>query len=114
MARRGTGKTLNASVLLTALALALATWTAAGAQAQPNVDELLLRIGERVTEFYKRAKNVICTETSTVQPIDSSHSTQGFARTVESELRVELDGGQTRWRSRNRAQNAEGKWPGTA
>jgi hypothetical protein len=80
-------------MLLTAVALG--TLTATPAQAQPNVDELLLRVGDRVAELYKRAKNVICIETSTVQPIDSSHSPQGFARTVESELRVEIDGGQT-------------------
>ena len=73
------------------LVLALLTLIAAGAQAQPDVDDLLLRVGERVGEFYKRATNVVCTETSTVLDIDSSHSPQGFARTVESELRVEVD-----------------------
>jgi hypothetical protein len=82
--------TLNAL----ALVVALASMTAAGAQAH-NVDELLIRVSERVAEFYQRAKNVICIETSTVQPIDSSHSPQGLARTVESELRVELDKGET-------------------
>ena len=81
-------------VLLAALALALVSLTAAGAQPQPNVDELLLRVGERIAEFYERAKNVICIETSTVPPIDSNHSPQGFARTVESELHVEIDRGQ--------------------
>ena len=78
-----------------AVALALAAMTAAGAQAQPNVDELLVRVGERVAEFYKRAKNVICIETSTVQPVDFNNSPEGFARTVESELRFEADNGQT-------------------
>ena len=85
---------VNLFVLTCALALALAAMTAAGAQAQPNVDELLVRVGERVAEFYKRAKNVICIETSTVQPIDFNNSPVGFARTVESELRVEADSGQ--------------------
>ncbi len=73
--------------------LALIAITAAGAQAQPEVDELLTRVGERVAEFYARAMNVICIERSTVQPIDLSDSLDGFARTVESELRVEADGG---------------------
>ena len=36
---------------------------------------------------------MICLETSTVQPIDRSYSSQGFARIVESELRVEAAGG---------------------
>jgi hypothetical protein len=94
-----------------ALALALATRTgefgttvrlradttpllAEAAQAQPDVEALLTRIGERVGEFYAATKNVICIETSTAQAIDFNSSPQGFARTVESELRVEADGGQ--------------------
>ena len=77
------------------LALALAAMTAAGAQAQPNVEELLVRVGERVAEFYRRAKNVICVETSTVQAVDFNNSPVGFVRTVESELHIEADGGQT-------------------
>jgi hypothetical protein len=80
--------------LLGAVALALAAMTAAGAQAQQNADELLVRVGERVAEFYRRAKNVVCIETSTVQPIDFNNSPEGFARTVESELRLEADNGQ--------------------
>jgi hypothetical protein len=82
-------------VLRCAMALVLPAMTAAGAQSQPNVDELLARVGDRVAEFYKRAKNVICIETSTVQAIDFNNSVVGFARTVESELRVEADSGET-------------------
>jgi hypothetical protein len=85
---------LNAIVLPGALALALAAMTAAGAQAQPHVDELLVRVGERVAEFYKRARNVICIETSRVQPVDFNNSPEGFVRTVESELHIEADSGQ--------------------
>jgi hypothetical protein len=88
---------LNAIVLPGALAVALAltAMTAAGAQAQPNVEELLARVGERVAEFYDHAKNVICIETSTVLPVDLNNSPDGFARTVESELHVEADSSQT-------------------
>ena len=85
---------MKAIVLPGALALALTTMTAAGAQPQPTVEGLLVRVGERVAEFYKLAKNVICIETSTVQPVDLSYSPYGFVRTVESELRVEADNGQ--------------------
>ena len=74
--------------LLAVLGVALTTATAG---AQPGVDELLARVSERVAAFYKRAQRVICIETSTVQPIDFSYSSQGFARTVESELRVEAE-----------------------
>lgn len=58
-----------------------------------GVEDLLRRVGERVAEFYSRVQNVLCIEISTVQPIDFNSSPQGFARTVESELRVERPGG---------------------
>jgi hypothetical protein len=87
-------KTLNAVVLAGALALPLAAMTTAGAQAQPSVEELLVRVGERVAAFYERARNVVCIETSTVQPVNLNNSPEGFVRTVESELHVEADSGQ--------------------
>jgi len=61
------------------------------AQTPPAVDELLVRVGERIAEYYRRAQNVICVEKSTVQPLGFNYSPQGFARTVESELHVEPD-----------------------
>jgi hypothetical protein len=81
-------------VLPGVLAFALAAMRATAAQVPPDVEELLVRVGERVAEFYKRASNVICIETSTVQPVDLGYSPYGFVRTVESELRVEADSGQ--------------------
>ena len=79
-------------VLLGGLLLALGTVVeAARPQVPSDIDDLLQRVGNRVAEFYDRAKTVVCIETSTVQPIDSGYSPQGFARTVESELRVEFD-----------------------
>lgn len=73
-------------------ALALTVIAAAGAQTQPNVDELLMHVGERIAAFYESARNVVCIEKSTVQGVDLSNSTVGFPRTVESELRVEASG----------------------
>jgi len=67
---------------------------APNAQAQPNLDELLTRVAERIAEFYKRAQRVICIETSRVQPIDLTYSSRGFARIVESELRVDAEDGE--------------------
>ena len=92
--RKGCGP-LDAIVLpgAVALALALAAMTVAGAPAQPNADEVLVRVGERIADFYKRVKNVICIETSTVQRVDVNSSPDGFARTVESELHFEADDG---------------------
>lgn len=81
------------AILPCALALTLPAMMAAAPQAQPNVEDLLVRVGERVAEFYRRATNVICIETSTVRAVDLSSSPVGFVRTVESELRVEADGG---------------------
>jgi hypothetical protein len=95
MPRLRSRKALNAVVLPGALALALASMTAAAAEPQPNVDDLLARVGERVAEFYTKAKNVLCIETSTVQGVDFNNSPEGFVRTVESELHVEADNGQT-------------------
>ena len=68
--------------------------TASGApQAEPDLAALLEAVANRVTTYYHRAQSVVCTETSTVQPIDRQWSVQGFARTVESELRLELEAG---------------------
>ena len=61
--------------------------------AQQDVDLLVSRVGERIAEFYKRAQTVVFTEKSTVQPIGLDFSPRGFARTVESELHVEMDAG---------------------
>jgi len=79
-------------VLPAILAIVFAMTNGSNAQ-QPAIDVLLARVGERVLHFYRQAQNVICIERSTVQPIDSSYSPQGFTRTVESELRIEADGG---------------------
>jgi len=89
----GSLRALTALALLAALEVALTTATAR-AQGQPTVDEMLSRVGERIAEFYKRAQHVICIETSRVQPIDLTFSSRGFARIVESELRVEAEGGE--------------------
>ena len=84
-------------VPLAALAAGIAfiAVTAAGAQVQPDVDELMARVSDRIADFYTRARNVICIERSTVQPIDLTNSLVGFSRTVESELHVEAASGQS-------------------
>jgi hypothetical protein len=94
-AGRWSGRARRALAVLAlpaALGVALTT-PAAGAEALPAIDELLARVSERIAEFYERVQHVICIETSTVQPIDFRFSTQGFARTVESELRMEVTSG---------------------
>jgi hypothetical protein len=75
--------------------LVAAAWGALGiaalAQSLPDIDGLLARVGERVADYYKRAQNLVCTEKSTVQSIGLDFSPIGFARVVESEMRVETD-----------------------
>jgi hypothetical protein len=51
----------------------------------------MTRVAERVAEYYRRAQSVICVEHSTVQPIQSNWTPDGFARSVESELRIESE-----------------------
>jgi len=80
-------RALIALTLPAAVAAALAT--PATAATTPSLDELLARVGQRIAEFYERAQHMVCIEKSTVQPIDRGMSPQGFARIVESELRVE-------------------------
>jgi hypothetical protein len=58
---------------------------------RPDVGTLIAQVGERVAVYYQRAQRLICLERSTVVPIGADWSMQGFARTIESELRVEID-----------------------
>ena len=72
--------------------LAVCAWSVlATAQVAPDIEPLMRLIGERVAEYQRRVQNVMCVERSTVQPIQSNLSPDGFSRTVESEVRVEFD-----------------------
>ena len=82
---------MRADRLIVTLALAV-SGLAAVEQAPPPIEELMTSVGARIAEYYRRAQSVICTEKSTVQPIGSNYTPYGFARTVESELRVESEG----------------------
>jgi hypothetical protein len=79
-------------VLVTA-ALAGSGWIVRASQTpeRPDVRALVAHVGERVAAYYHRAQQLICLERSTVVAVDRNWTAQGFARTVESELRVELD-----------------------
>ena len=75
-------------------ALAPSVWIAgAGATAAPrDAAGLISHVSERVAAYYQRAQGLICTERSTVIPLATDGSVPAFARTVESELRIEVDG----------------------
>jgi len=80
-------------MLLCCTAAATVAWIgpAAAARDQPDVGAVVSRVGERVAAYYQRAQRLICTERATVVPIRTDGGVQDFARTVDSELRVELD-----------------------
>jgi hypothetical protein len=80
-------------LLLVSSALAGSNWIllASAPVDRPDVSGLIAQVGERLAVYYQRAQRLICLERSTVMPISADWSTQGFARTVESELRVEID-----------------------
>jgi hypothetical protein len=80
-------------VLLVASAVAGSNWMLLADAAGDGRDLgwLMARVAERVAVSYQRAHRLICLERSTVVPIGADWSSQGFARTVESELRVEID-----------------------
>src|SRR5262245_50410047 len=76
---------------LTALSVACACSIFAASQGSPDVPSLLSRVGARVADYYRRARSLICVETSMVQPIRGNWSPEGLPRTVESELRLDVD-----------------------
>jgi hypothetical protein len=78
------------SACLVAAPLAMLTM-GLSAQASPDIDTLLARVGQRIADYYKRAQNVICTEKTMVQPVGHDYAPVGFARVTEYELRVETD-----------------------
>jgi hypothetical protein len=63
--------------------------TTVAAQAPPDIEALLARVGDKLAEYYRRAQSVVCTEKTIVQPLSTGFNPSGFARTTEAELRVE-------------------------
>ncbi|MEZ5418804.1 MAG: hypothetical protein R2708_15890 [Vicinamibacterales bacterium] len=63
------------------------------AQRDDALAAVLDRATERVEYFFTRAQSLVCTETVHMQPLSSGWSSDGFGRTVESELRLSWDPG---------------------
>src|SRR3954468_15899281 len=83
--------------LLIGTAVAASGWTVV-AMATPDradIDAIVAHVGERVGAYYQRAQQLVCVERSTVLPVRTDWGVDGFGRTVESDLRVEMDGGDT-------------------
>lgn len=79
--------------LLLASAVAASGWTVstAGSASRPELPSLVTGVGARLAEYYRHAQQLVCLERSTVMPIDTGWRLDGFARTVESELRLDID-----------------------
>ncbi len=58
-----------------------------------DLEGTLTRARARVEQYLARAQSLVCTETVHVQPLSSGLTGEGFGRTVESELRLSWDGG---------------------
>jgi hypothetical protein len=57
-------------------------------QASVDVNGVLRRAGDRVTEFFTRAQSIMCLEKVSLQRLNMSYSADGPARRVDSELRL--------------------------
>jgi hypothetical protein len=74
---------------LFALAIAVILVTSAPAAQEPGPADLLNRVGRRVEAYFGRVRSLVCTEKVRVQEIGSDLAPQGFARTLEYDVRVE-------------------------
>jgi hypothetical protein len=63
----------------------------AQAPARLELATLLHSAGEKVEQYFARAQSLVCLETVRLQPLTSGLTAEGFARTVESELRLSWD-----------------------
>jgi hypothetical protein len=67
---------------------------AVGAQSRESSVDLatiLQRAGEKVADYFVRAQSLVCLETVRLQPLGMGLTADGFARVVESELRLSWD-----------------------
>lgn len=75
------------------LVLGLLGSVAVSAQAPLRLDleTLLQSAGEKVEQYFARAQSLVCLEVVRLQPLTAGLAADGFARTVESELRLSWD-----------------------
>jgi hypothetical protein len=86
------GRTWPAVLLAFVAAVAAGRFARASAAPDPpDVIALVARVGERVGAYYHRVQQLVWLERSTVIPIGADWGPQDLARTVESEVRVEMD-----------------------
>lgn len=72
-----------------------ATWLSAAAAAQQggtgDLAALLARIGARVEQYYTRSRTLVCIETVVLQPLARDLTSDGHARRLVYELRMEWE-----------------------
>ncbi len=73
--------------------LGLTTTVVLSAQPRERLDleTLLQSISAKVEDYFARAQSLVCLETVRLQPLNHGLGAEGFARTVESELRLSWD-----------------------
>jgi hypothetical protein len=85
------GLTRVGSVAAVLVGTAAATAGAQSRQGAIDLATILQRAGEKVAEYFVRAQSLVCIETVRLQPLGLGLAPDGFARVVESELRLSWD-----------------------
>jgi hypothetical protein len=68
--------------------VAAVTVTAKQGDRSESLATVLERAAEQVERYFARAQSIVCLEVVRLQPFTSSWASEGFGRTVESELRL--------------------------
>ena len=84
---------MRLSAVVAGLLLGLLGTSAVSAQAplRQSLAALLQSAGEKVEQYFARAQSLVCLEVVRLQPLTAGLGADGFARTVESELRLAWD-----------------------
>jgi hypothetical protein len=87
--RRPRSRVLYARLAMGAACVVCSLGVAAQAPDGDNLDDLLARVGERIEQYFARAQRIVFVEKTTIQHIAANMTPLGFARVVESDVRVE-------------------------
>jgi hypothetical protein len=87
---RDNGRSASGKTVLRIVAMGLVLGAALVAQ-PVDVDLVVTRAGNYVDEYYTRAQSLLVQETVVLQPLTRAWSSEGFARRLVYELRIEWD-----------------------
>lgn len=115
MLRRWSAPVMSAMTILVVAGSAALRADQKVAAPATDVAATLARATARVEDFFLRAQSLVCSERVHVQPLSYGFSSDGFGRTVESELRVSWDpageGGASEARALRRVMKVNGHAP---